>query len=288
MDETLQPRVDMKFPRLLRDTRDLRLDPVPCPGVPFFTKLRADTVRLCLHPLEAVVQTQIIQDHLRCREDLHELQLLNRALAQDIEAADGFNLVVPEFHADRIILCEVKNIENVASDCKLPRPLDLVVFFIAHGDQPLRRSRQIHHFPPADPQYAPLQDPHRDLRCQKRREGGHHRHRLSFDDPAEALQTFLIDLIAAQIRLIEDQVSGGKHGHIPVIKRAVLCDLPRPQVAVGKHQPQPSVFRDRLLPAQRVQQMRLLRVHTAVRQDTPALVRLFCALQSLFQYLISI
>ena len=288
MDEALQSRVDMKFARLLRDTACFRLNPVPRLDVPFFAKLRADPVRLCFHPLETVVQTQIIQDHLRCGEDLHELQLLNRALAQDIEAADRFNLIIPEFDAEGVFLGQVKNVQNVAADCKLSRPFYLVVFFIPHGDQPLRRSRQIHHFPPADPQYAPLEDPHRDLRCQKSRKSGHDRHRLSFDNPAETLQAFLIDLVAAQIRLIEDQVSGGKHSHIPVIKRTVLCNLPRPQVAVGKHQPQPRVLRDRFLPAQRIQKMRLLRVHAAVRQDTPAALRPFCTLQSLFQYLISI
>ena len=139
VDKALQTGVDMKLSCLLRNAGDLCPDPTGRLKISLFTELSRHPVRLLFHPLKTVVQPHFIQDHFRCRKNAHKLQLLQRSLAQNIEASDRLYFVVPELDPEGIFLSEIENIEDVAADRKLSGTLNLVVFFISHRDQPVHR-----------------------------------------------------------------------------------------------------------------------------------------------------
>ncbi len=270
VDKALQARKNMELLGLLPDPGDLRLQPVGSLGVPLVPEPLHGRVHLLFHPAQAVVQTRTLQDHLGRGKDADVLQLLHRALAQDIKAADGLDLVSPELDADRIFLGQIKDIDDIAPDRELARPLGLVILFIAHPGQAVSDHGRIDNVPLADPEHIVPEDPEGDLGREQGGEGRDHCHRLALQDPPKAPQPLLVDLVSAQVRLIKDQVSGGEDRDVPVVEGAVLGQFPGPQVAVGQHQAEPGTGREVLLPAKSIEEVGLLRVRAGIREDSAA------------------
>ena len=258
LDKALQAGKGPELPRFLRDPVDLCPEPVSLLRVILLPESGTDLVCLFLYPLKPVEEPPVVQDHLRRRKDPDHLQLLHRALAQDVEAADRIDLIPPQLYADRIFLGQIKNVQNIPAHSKLTGALCLVVFFISHGDQLSDHSLQIHCVPSRDLQDVVPEDPERDLGCQKSRKRRDDGHWLSLQDASETPEPLPVHLTSPQVCLIKNEISGGKQGSVAVIQGAVLGDLSGAKVAVGEHQAETSAVLQALLPAQRKDQMRLL------------------------------
>ena len=77
----------------------------------------------------------LIQNQLCRRVSPDHAQLLNRALAFRVKASDRLDFIVKEFDPVRILLCQIEDIQQIAADRELARPVDLRVLFIAQKDE---------------------------------------------------------------------------------------------------------------------------------------------------------
>ena len=106
----------------------------------------------------------------------------------------------------------------------------------------------------------------RHLRAHQRGKGGHHRHRPSLDQLSQHLHPVRDQLIAVDVRLIENQILGRIQHRTFIIKLVFLIDFSGPQVAVGNDDLIEKIF------AQPICQMKLLRVRTARVADAGSIL----------------
>jgi hypothetical protein len=134
---------------------------------------------------------------------------------------------------------QIENIQNVAPDRELAGALDLVIFFIAHGDQTGGRVRQIQAAPLFDPQDTVPQGPQGDLGRHQGRESRNDGRGPALNDPAQAADPLGLDFPSPQVGLVEDQILGRIEEGVPVIKTVLLGNFPGPQVGIGQDQTEP-------------------------------------------------
>ncbi len=233
-----------------------------------FPELFLCPVRFLPDSRQTVRQIRLLQQHLRGRIDLYRFQLLDRALGKHVKAADGFHLIPPQLDAVRIFLRQIIDVDDIPADGKLPPVLHLKTLFIAHGHQLPGNGTFLGRLPLTDRQDHALHDRERDLGRHQGRQRSDHRHRTILRYSAQHLKTLGLQLLSPQIRLIEDQILGGKKQGIPVIKAIILPQLPGPLTAVGQDHLRPAAGRQRRLSAKRMGQLHLLGFHTAVRPDS--------------------
>ncbi len=163
------------------------------------------------------------QHELRRRVDGDTLQFLDGTLAQNIETADGFHFVAPQLDTVRILLRQVKNVHNAATDGELSRALHLVSLLISHCHQPGCQFAFIQTAAPLGTDDVLLLPQH--LGCHQRRIGSDDGNGLPFHDSAQCLDPLLYQLITVDIRLEKDQILCRIQHDISVIKAVFLVDL---------------------------------------------------------------
>ncbi len=218
---------------------------------------------------DAVRQPRGGQNDLGRRIKSDRFQFLNGTLTQNIKAADGIDVVAPELDADRILLRQIIDIDDIAADGELAGTVHLVVALISHGGQAVRDRIQMDGLIAGQGENIFLQHPQRDLRRHQRGESRDDGHLLSLCHPAQAPKPLRLQLPSAEIRLIENEILGRKQHSVPVIEPAVVQNFSRPEIAVCHKESDPGVRCDRLRLCQRIRKMNLLRVRTAIRQNMP-------------------
>ena len=168
---------------------------------------------------------------------MDRIQLLDRALAQDIKRTDRSDVIAPEFDTAGILLREVEDIENIAAHRELAGTVDLEIPLIAHSRElrldGLLRDRLIF----GKMENILLQNGQRNLRRHKGRIRRDNRGSPPFQQLPQALDALCLDFAAPQVRLIEDEILCRKLHRVPVIKPAVLRDFPCPKLTVGENKP---------------------------------------------------
>ena len=211
---------------------------------------------LGLKPFDAGANPFLLQHEFRGRKHTDPLQVLNGSLAQHIKTADGFHLIPPQFNSIRILLSQVKNIQNTSPDRKLSGTFHLVAFLITHGHQ----TPACLFFPqstsPVDFNHVFVPVPH-NLWCHQCRICGDDGYWFLLHQPAKSLDPLPNQLISMDIRLKKYQILGRVQYDIPVIKLIFFIKFFGFQIAVCHDHLDPKSF------AQPIYHMQLLRVHTA-------------------------
>ena len=202
--------------------------------------------------------------HLICRVDMHGLQVFNGPLAFYIKAADGVDLVVPQLHADRVLLRQRENIQNTAADRELSGRLYLGHAFISQSGQTIPNLCQIQRIARHQRDQTAVDFPRRSNAVHQGVDGGH-------DQPPPFLQDLLDnghplfgEQVSLNVCLVKEHILGRVQKDLRAEAGRVLIDLPGAHIIIGHEQPQRDIRR------QFAAQMHLLRIHAPIRLQRAA------------------
>ncbi len=266
-DAALQPAV--VFPLLCLLEQGIRLIADPFCGLHMALTPEPVSGLLLLLPDrgKALLPGLIRKHQLRSGVDTHPGEILQGALGLDVEAPKVRELISKELQAVGVVLRQVEDVRDVAPDRELSPGLHLRRADISHGHKAGCELLQALLAPLAEDKNVFPKLPKGHLRRLQGRKCRHHRRRLAVDEAAETADSLGLDLVAAQVRLIEDQILCGIEHRVPVIEEVLLLDLLRPPVGVRDDKPEPRVRGQKIIPAQRIGEVELLRGLAALHQD---------------------